>query len=108
MHNDTIQQVFDTIKHRQAQGDVEKSWTAKLLADGTENICKKLSEETTETVIGAIKNDTDNVICESADVLYHLMVLWADKSITPKQVLNELARRQGISGIAEKRNRGTP
>ncbi len=105
MHNDTIQQVFATIKHRQTQGDPKHSWTAKLLADGTEKICKKLGEETTETIIGAIKKDTDNVIYESADVLYHLMVLWADQGITPDQVLQELARRQGISGISEKKQR---
>lgn len=102
---DILQSVYTTIKHRQQLGNSDTSWTAKLLNSGTEKICKKLSEETTETIMGAIRNDPDNVIYESADVLYHLMVLWADQGITPNQVLNELARRQGISGITEKNNR---
>lgn len=105
--NDILQSVYTTLKQRQQFGDVETSWTAKLLSDGTEKICKKLGEETVETIMGAVKNDTDNVVCESADVLYHLMVLWVDQGITPEQVLNTLARRQGFSGITEKNNRNT-
>ncbi|MCX7353998.1 MAG: phosphoribosyl-ATP diphosphatase [Alphaproteobacteria bacterium] len=94
-----------TIKKRRG-GDPEKSYTAKLLSKGTKHIAKKLAEESAEAVIDAVSGNKDGLVRESADVLYHLLVLWADAGIAPPQVWAELARREGISGIAEKRARG--
>ena len=94
-----------TIKKRRG-GDPEKSYTAKLLAKGTKHVAKKLSEESAEAVIDAVSGNKDGLVRESADVLYHLLVLWEDAGIKPAQVWAELARREGTSGIAEKRARG--
>jgi phosphoribosyl-ATP pyrophosphohydrolase len=93
-----------TIESRRG-GDPEKSYTAKLLAKGTKHVAKKLSEESAEAVIDAVAGDKDGLVRESADMLYHLLVLWVDVGIAPSRVWAELARREGISGIAEKRAR---
>lgn len=94
-----------TIEKRRGD-DPEKSYTARLLAKGTKHVAKKLSEESAEAVIDAVSRNKDGLVRESADVLYHLLVLWADAGIAPAQVWAELARREGTSGIAEKRARG--
>jgi phosphoribosyl-ATP pyrophosphohydrolase len=83
----------------------EHSHTAKLLARGTKRIAQKVGEEAVETVIEAVRGRRDKLIGESADLIYHLMVLWADARILPAEVWAELARREGISGIAEKAER---
>lgn len=94
-----------TIESRRGD-DPETSYTAKLLAKGTKGIAKKVSEEAAEAVIDAIGGNRGGLVRESADVLYHLLVLWADAGIAPAEVWGELERREGISGIAEKRARG--
>ena len=83
----------------------EHSHTAKLLSRGTKRIAQKLGEEAVETVIEAVRGRRDKLIQESADLLYHLMVLWADARVAPSEVWAELQRREGISGIAEKSQR---
>ena len=80
----------------------EQSYTAKLFARGTAKIAQKFGEEAIETVIAGTSETPEALAAESADLLYHLMVLWADRGVTPDQVWAELARREGISGIAEK------
>jgi len=95
-----------TIEKRRGD-DPEKSYTAKLLSKGTKHVAKKLSEESAEAVIDAVSGNKDGLVRESADVLYHLLVLWADAGIAPARVWAELARREGTSGIAEKRARAT-
>jgi phosphoribosyl-ATP pyrophosphohydrolase len=87
--------------------DPEKSYTAKLFKRGTGKIAQKVGEEAVETVIAATSEGPEDVASESADLLYHMMVLWADRGVTPEQVWETLAKRQGISGIEEKRNRKT-
>ncbi|HEX9447484.1 MAG TPA: phosphoribosyl-ATP diphosphatase [Dongiaceae bacterium] len=82
------------------------SYTAKLLAGGTAKIAQKLGEEAVEAVIEAIRDAKDPLIDESADILYHLLVLWADCGIKPEDVWAKLLARDGISGIAEKAARG--
>jgi len=99
-----IARLFDTIASR-GGGDASGSYTAKLLARGTDKIAQKLGEEAVETVIAAVTKDRDGTIGESADLLYHLLVLWADAGIHPEDVLAELERREGTSGIAEKASR---
>lgn len=82
--------------------DPDSSWTAKLLAKGPEKCAEKFGEEAIEAIIAAAKDDRENLTYEAADVLYHLLVMLAARDIPLDDVLNELARRQGISGIAEK------
>src|SRR6201986_871916 len=78
------------------------SYTAKLLAEGVEKCAKKFGEEATETVIAAISRDKTELAKESADVLYHLLVLWAASGITPEEVYAVLRAREGMSGLEEK------
>lgn len=89
-------------------GDPTASYTAKLLGRGTAKIAQKLGEEAVETVIEAMRGDRAALVGESADLLYHLLVLWADAGIAPEEIWAELQRREGISGIAEKKSRPRP
>ena len=82
--------------------DPESSWTAKLLAKGPEKCAEKFGEEAVEAIIEAVKGDRDKLTAEAADVLYHLLVMLAARDVTLDQVLAELERREGISGLAEK------
>jgi phosphoribosyl-ATP pyrophosphohydrolase len=83
----------------------EMSYTAKLLAGGPAAVARKLGEESLEAVIEAVKGDSAALTRESADVLYHLLVLWAAAGLTPDDIAAELTRREGTSGIEEKRSR---
>lgn len=86
-------------------GDPDTSYTAQLLSGGRSVIARKLGEEAVETIIAALGEGDDALISESADLLYHLMVLWAAAGIAPEDVWAELARREGTSGIEEKNSR---
>lgn len=96
-----LEQLFQTVMARKG-ADPSESYTAKLFSKGTRKIAQKLGEEAVETALAAVSEGKDEVIGESADLLYHLTVLWADQDITPDEVFEALAKRQGISGIAEK------
>jgi len=96
-----LERLFDVILGRKG-GDPASSYTAKLLAEGKPKIAKKLGEEATETVIAATAGTAGEVARESADLLYHLLVLWAAAGVKPADVWAELARREGTSGLAEK------
>jgi phosphoribosyl-ATP pyrophosphohydrolase len=85
--------------------DPATSYTAKLLSRGTAKIAQKLGEEAVEAVIEAVRGDRGALVDESADLLYHLLVLWADAGIAPDEIWAELQRREGVSGIAEKKSR---
>ncbi len=82
--------------------DPDSSWTAKLLSKGPEKCAEKFGEEAVEAIIEAVKNDKAGLTAEAADVLYHLLVMLAARDVALDDVLAELARRQGISGISEK------
>ena len=82
--------------------DPESSWTAKLLSQGPEKCAEKFGEEAIEAIIEAIKDDKAKLTSEAADVLYHLLVMLTSRDVALDDVLAELARRQGMSGIAEK------
>jgi len=99
-----LDQLFETLKSRRGT-DPEKSYTAKLFSRGRPKIAQKLGEEAVETVIAALAETPDKVVSESADLLYHLLVLWADCEIEPYQVWAELDGRLGTSGIDEKKSR---
>ena len=96
-----LERLFAVITSRKG-GDPTSSYTAKLLAEGKGKIAKKLGEEATETVIAAVAGEPAELARESADLLYHLLVLWAAAGVTPDDVWSEFARREGISGLAEK------
>jgi len=82
--------------------DPETSWTAKLLAKGPEKCAEKFGEEAVEAIIEAVKGDRAKLTAEAADVLYHLLVMLTARDVTLGDVLAELERREGVSGIAEK------
>ena len=86
----------------------ETSYTAKLYAQGTLKIAKKLGEEGVETALAAVAEDRDALINESADLLYHLLVLWAARDLSPEDVYRALEARTRRSGLAEKAARGAP
>jgi phosphoribosyl-ATP pyrophosphohydrolase len=82
--------------------DPDTSYTARLFSRGPQQIAKKLGEEAVEALIEGIRGDRPKLVAESADMLYHLLTLWAANNVRPKAVWDELARREGLSGIAEK------
>jgi len=85
--------------------DPGTSYTAKLLARGNAKVAQKFGEEAVEAVIEGARGDRAALIGESADVLYHLFVLWAALGVSPDEIAGELTRREGVSGIAEKKGR---
>ena len=97
-----LDQLWQTVEQRRLAGDIVSSHSARLMARGTAKVAQKFGEEAVECVIEATLGNRDATVLESADVLYHLMVIWVDAGIRPEEVWAELARRQGISGIAEK------
>ena len=82
--------------------DPDTSYTARLFARGRHQIAKKLGEEAVEAVIEGVRGNKPRLVGESADMLYHLLTLWAASGVKPKAVWAELARREGLSGLAEK------
>ena len=92
------------IIERARSGDPD-SWTAKLFARGIDKAAQKLGEEAVEAVIAAVRGDQDRLVSESADLLYHLLVMLAISGVPLSSVIAELERRTGRSGIAEKASR---
>lgn len=104
MTNDFLDELYQILLERKnASG--EKSYVASLYAGGAEKIGRKITEEASEVLIEAIKNDLDKIVAESADLLFHMMVLWAHNDITPEHVINTLRARMGVSGHVEKASR---
>lgn len=83
----------------------ETSYTAKLLSQGVDKCAKKLGEEAVETALAGVKGDPQHLASESADLLYHLLVLLEAADVKLSDVMAELAKREGVSGIAEKASR---
>lgn len=100
----TLQDLADLIVARK-DADPDSSWTAKLLSKGPEKCAEKFGEEAIEAIIEAVKGDNDKLTSEVADVLYHLLVMLTARGVTLDAVMDELARRQGTSGIVEKASR---
>jgi phosphoribosyl-ATP pyrophosphohydrolase len=96
-----LERLYGTILAREG-ADPAASYTARLLAGGAPLAGKKLGEEAIEAVIAAVRGDRLALVAESADLLYHLLVLWRSAGIEPAEVWTELARREGVSGLAEK------
>ncbi|MFN3662162.1 phosphoribosyl-ATP diphosphatase [Yoonia sp.] len=85
--------------------DPASSWTAQLLAKGPEKCAEKFGEEAIEAIIEAVKGDREKLTSEAADVIYHLLVMLTARNVALSDVIAELARRQGTSGIDEKASR---
>ena len=100
----TLNDLFYTIQSRKS-ADPSSSWTAQLFAKGPEKCAEKFGEEAIEAIIEAVKGDKAALTSEAADVLYHLMVMMAARDVTLDDVVDELAKRQSKSGIAEKASR---
>lgn len=101
---DILGRLAATIEARKG-ADPETSWTAKLLAQGPEKAAEKFGEEAVEAVIEAVRGDQKRLTAEAADVLYHLLVMLAARDVTLQDVLAELEKREGISGVDEKASR---
>ncbi len=107
----TLQRLATVIESRKLAngGDPENSYVSRLFSKGDDAILKKIGEEATETVMAAkdarVDGDTSKVIYECADLWFHSLIMLAQFNLTPQQVLDELARREGLSGIEEKANR---
>jgi phosphoribosyl-ATP pyrophosphohydrolase len=96
-----LDRLFAVIDSRKG-ADPDTSYTARLFSRGREQIAKKLGEEAVEALIEGIRGDKPKLVGESADMLYHLLTLWAATGVTPQAVWSELARREGLGGLAEK------
>ena len=105
MPDDVLQRLATTIHARRTE-TASNSYTRELLDAGPEHCAKKLGEEATETVIAALSQDTRALTREAADLLYHLLVLLESHNVPLGDVLAELERRMGTSGLAEKASRG--
>ncbi len=99
-----LDRLYTVIESRRS-ADPERSHTARLLSRGTPKIAQKLGEEAVEAVIAGVAGTQAELAGESADLLYHLLVLWADRGLSPQEVWRELERRRSSSGIDEKAGR---
>ena len=95
-----------TLLEARKGGDAGTSYVASLYAKGLDSILKKVGEEAIETILAAKSNDPQHLVCETADLWFHTLVMLAHQGLTPVHVLRELTRRFGVSGVAEKAARG--
>lgn len=105
--SDILARLADTLESRLPEngGDPSSSYSAKLLARGPDSFLKKIGEEATELVMAAKDNAPDRIVYETADLWFHSLVALAHYKLRPEDVLRELARREGTSGLAEKASR---
>lgn len=104
MNQDTLQKLTETIEARKL-ASAEKSYVAKLFAKGEDAILKKIGEEATEVILASKERDRPHIVYETADLWFHCMVLLSHHGLSVDDVLTELARREGLSGIVEKNSR---
>ena len=102
--SEILDRLFAVIELRRG-ADPNSSYTAKLLSEGRARVARKFGEEAIEAVIAATEGDKAALTAESADVLYHLLVAWADAGLVPADIWAQLERREGVSGIDEKNSR---
>jgi len=99
-----LSRLYSTILQRK-NADSSTSYVASLFAQGNKKIAQKVGEEATETIIAATAGSKQEIIYESSDLIFHLLILWAKHNISPDDIAEELTRREGISGIEEKSSR---
>jgi phosphoribosyl-ATP pyrophosphohydrolase len=104
MKQDILQRLTETLEARK-QASPESSYVARLFSQGEDAILKKIGEEATEVILAGKSGDNTHLVYETADLWFHCMVLLAQHGVSAEAVLNELARREGLSGIAEKQGR---
>lgn len=102
--NDILRELAEVLEQRKS-AEPDSSYVAKLYDKGLDAILKKIGEEATETVIAAKDGDREQIVYETADLWFHTLVLLAQQGLGPQAVLDELARRFGLSGLEEKANR---
>jgi len=102
--NDILQQLARVLEERKG-ADPDSSYVAKLYDKGLDSILKKIGEEATETVMAAKDGNKEQIIYETADLWFHTLVMLAQQDLSPDDVLSELGRRFGLSGLEEKANR---
>lgn len=105
--DDTLARIADTLVTRRPEngGDPQTSYVAKLLAKGPDAFLKKIGEEATELVMAAKDGDPERIVSETADLWFHCLVTLTHYNLRPEDVLAELARREGLSGLEEKARR---
>ena len=96
-----LDRLFDVVSSRR-NADPAVSHSARLLSRGSAKVAQKFGEEAVECLIEATRGNRSGLVSESADVLYHLVVMWVDGGVAPQDVWDELHRREGVSGLAEK------
>ena len=104
MNEQTIKELYSVLKQRKKSSE-EKSYTSHLIKN-PELLAKKIGEESSELIIDLIKKNKQGAIKESADLIYHVLVVWVSLGINPSEIWNELISRKLKSGIEEKKNRG--
>ncbi|MCR4304862.1 MAG: phosphoribosyl-ATP diphosphatase [Gallionella sp.] len=104
MNQDILQKLTETLEARK-QASPESSYVARLYTKGEDAILKKIGEEATELILASKEGDKSHLVYETADLWFHCMVLLAKHGLNVGDVLNELARREGVSGMAEKESR---
>ncbi len=102
--SDTLNRLAELLEQRKS-ADPQTSYVAKLYAKGMDSILKKVGEEATETIIAAKNGDNEHLIYETADLWFHTLVMLAQAGLKPQDILDELARREGLSGLEEKASR---
>lgn len=102
--SDTLNRLAEVLESRKS-ADPQSSYVAKLYAKGMDSILKKVGEEAAETIIAAKDGDPQKIIYETADLWFHTLVMLAHVGLHPNDILNELARREGLSGLVEKASR---
>ena len=103
--SDTLNRLAEVLEQRKG-ADPDSSYVAKLYGKGLDSILKKIGEEATETVMAAKDGDREKIVYETADLWFHCMVLLAHQGLHPDDVVRELDRRFGLSGLEEKASRG--
>lgn len=102
--SDVLERLSDLLEQRKS-ADPQSSYVAKLYAKGMDGILKKVGEEATETILAAKEGDRSQIVYETADLWFHCLVMLAQAGLKPQDVLDELARREGLSGLEEKASR---
>ncbi|HYD33951.1 MAG TPA: phosphoribosyl-ATP diphosphatase [Methylophilaceae bacterium] len=102
--SDVLNRLAELLEQRKS-ADPQSSYVAKLYAKGMDGILKKVGEEATETILAAKEGDRDKIVYETADLWFHCLVMLAQAGLNPEDVLQELARREGLSGLDEKASR---
>ena len=103
---DIIEELFGVIEQRKGE-DPEASYVARAVARGREHVAKKVGEEGVEVALAGALGDRKGIVSESADLLFHLLILWSAAGVAPAEVLDELSKRRGVSGLAREADRRT-